>query len=192
MCMATHFVPTEAAKSVHTKHNPTQHVTNDISWIVHAPFFQSVCVKGCSFPPVLIPLLPLLKKEEKGDDQKLIVAVQSRTFIYDQSDWNHHNKDLIMAAWENIGEETGRRYISTYQYKLWTADRWLSMSVCLSLVECVCVCAYCMFRVYAREFTSFCLTSIAVSDRVLYERFCRDGRTENVRGRASMFSMNAT
>ena len=52
----------------------------------------------------------------------------------------------------------------------------------------MCVCG--IFRVYAKEFTSFYLTSTAESDRILYKRFCRDGLTENVHGCGSVFSMN--
>ena len=80
---------TEATKGVHTKHDPTRHVTDGTSSIVHALFFPSVHVKRRNFPCVSTPLLPLWKK--KKDDEKLIVVLQSRIFIYDTSDRNHHN-----------------------------------------------------------------------------------------------------
>ena len=57
------LVLTEAAKGIHTKHDPTRHVTDGTSSIVHALFFPSVHVKERNFPRVLIPSLPHLKKK---------------------------------------------------------------------------------------------------------------------------------
>ena len=60
------FVLTESTESVRTKHDPTRHVTDSTSWILHALGFPSVRVKGRIFPLVLIPILPLLKKKQEG------------------------------------------------------------------------------------------------------------------------------
>ena len=57
------LVLTEATKGVHTKHDPTRHVTDGTSSIVHALFFPSVHVKRRNFPCVSTPLLPLWKKK---------------------------------------------------------------------------------------------------------------------------------
>ena len=64
------FVPTEAVKGNHTKHDLTQHVMNCVRII----FSVHVCIKGRNFPCVFILLLPLFEK--KVDNGKLIVAVQ--------------------------------------------------------------------------------------------------------------------
>ena len=48
------------------------------------------------------------------DEDKLIVAVQKRSVIYDKEDHNYHNRDIINATWENIAREVG----SDGKYKL--------------------------------------------------------------------------
>ena len=96
-------------------------------------FFHLCLLRDINFPRVLIPLIPMFEK----DDKKLI---QSWTVIYDKSDRNHHNRDLITAAWENRKGDLGRGCISTKQCESQIVDRWFSQSFFLPLVECVCVC----------------------------------------------------
>ena len=81
-----------------------QHVLNRAC----ASFSVRAC-QGTYFPPCFNTDItsPEKKKRGGGDDEKVIVAVQLRTFIYDKSGRNHHNRDLITAAWGNIGMEIG-------------------------------------------------------------------------------------
>ena len=68
------------------------------------------------------------------DDEKLIFAVQSQTFIYEKSDKILHHRDLIMVVWVNTGKEIGADGIFlhdniNYQQQI---DGSFCLSVCLS------------------------------------------------------------
>ena len=84
-------------------------------------------------PGVFVLCLFLAKME----DERLIIAVRSRELIYNKSDKNHSNRDLIQRAWENIAAEMGNEgdlsLSISYSFSTFLCPFSLSFSLSLSL-----------------------------------------------------------
>ncbi|XP_041356382.1 uncharacterized protein LOC121373710 [Gigantopelta aegis] len=57
------------------------------------------------------------------DDETLIAAVRSRPCIYEKSDKNHCNRDVIAAAWEDVAKEVGTCVTATECKSRWDSIR---------------------------------------------------------------------
>ena len=170
------FVPTEAVKGNHTKHDLTQHVMNCLRII----FSVRVCIKGRNFPCVFILLLPLFEK--KVDNGKLIVAVQPWTLIYGKSDKNQEVMECSRLHSEVVYNFCGSSNSSGSKW--WYSPctfRILWMGCTENLwVECSCftLCFHHLDKInfflpHERHFVPRQLPCLTVSDRVLYQ--CMNG-----------------
>ncbi|KAL8561249.1 hypothetical protein ACOMHN_047106 [Nucella lapillus] len=57
------------------------------------------------------------------DDERLIAAVRMRGFIYNKDDKNHSNRDMLLAAWNNIAREMGNNVTSAECKTRWASIR---------------------------------------------------------------------